>query len=102
MRTVTIAMLLTTVAVTAASLADLALVRTLDLRGDTHHVQGIDFDDRRLWLTGVDKEARKGYLQEFSLTTGELTRTVDVTSRDRFHPGGLSADGESLWLPVAE
>ena len=44
---------------------------------------------------------RKGYLQEFSLTTGHL-RSVDVELGERFHPGGISAAGESLWIPVAE
>jgi len=87
---------------TAAPFADLTLLRTLDLRADTHHVQGIDFDERRLWVTSVDKDAHKGYLQEFDLTSGEHHRTLDVTNGKRYHPGGLSADGESLWFPVAE
>jgi hypothetical protein len=50
----------------------------------------------------VDKAQRKGYLQEFSMATAEHIRTVDVAEGDRFHPGGISADGESLWVPVAE
>ena len=86
----------------AAAPPGLKLVRTTPLRADTHHVQGIDFDARRLWVTSVDKENRKGYLQEFALATGEQRRTVDVTSGERYHPGGLSADGASFWLPVAE
>jgi Family of unknown function (DUF6454) len=49
-----------------------------------------------------DKAQRKGYLQEFSVATGEPLRSVDVATGDRFHPGGLSADGPSLWVPVAE
>ena len=90
------------VALNAASQSDLTLVRTTDLRGDTHHVQGIDFDERHVWVTSVDKDQRKGYLQEFSMATDEHVRTFDVTEGDRFHPGGISADGESLWVPVAE
>lgn len=77
-------------------------MRTTDLRGDTHHVQGIDFDERHVWVTSVDKAQRKGYLQEFSMASGEHIRTVDVAEGDRFHPGGISADGESLRVPVAE
>ena len=77
-------------------------MRTTDLRGDTHHVQGIDFDERHVWVTSVDKAQRKGYLQEFSVATGEPLRSVDVATGDRFHPGGISADGPSLWIPVAE
>jgi hypothetical protein len=86
----------------AAAFSGLTLIRTTDLRADTHHVQGIDFDGRRLWVTSVDKDKRKGYVQEFSLISGEQLRTIDVTSGDRFHPGGLTAAGAELWLPVAE
>jgi hypothetical protein len=69
-----------------AGLGELPLVRTVQLRGTTHHVQGIDFDDTRLWVTSVDRVARKGYLHEFSLPEGELRRTVEVGSGERFHP----------------
>src|SRR4051794_35525541 len=86
----------------AATLADFPLVRTLELRGEVHHVQGIDFNDTTLWATSVDRVARKGYLHEFSLPAGELKRTVEVGTGDRFHPGGMALDGASLWIPVAE
>jgi hypothetical protein len=86
----------------AASQSALTLLRTTGLQGDTHHVQGIDFDESRLWVTSVDKEGHKGFLPEFSLAGGESLRTVDVTEGDRYHPGGLSVAGGSLWLPVAE
>jgi hypothetical protein len=102
MRFVCFAVLLGLVVQTGASQSDLTLVRTLDLRGDTHHVQGIDFDERHAWVTSVDKAGRKGYLQEFALDTGEGLRTVEVTRGVRYHPGGLSVAGESLWMPVAE
>jgi hypothetical protein len=84
------------------ALSDLPLVRTLELKGTTHHVQGIDLDDTRLWVTSVDREARKGYLHEFALPSGELKRTVELGVGARFHPGGMARDGESLWIPVAE
>lgn len=86
----------------AASIADLPIVRTIELRGETHHVQGVDFDETRLWVTSVDRDARKGFLYEFALPSGEQRRTVEVESGNRFHPGGLSRDGDSLWVPVAE
>ena len=57
---------------TAAPQSDLTLVRTTEPAGDTHHVQGIDFDERRLWVTSVDKEQHKGYLQEFSLASASI------------------------------
>ncbi len=84
------------------SLTDLQMIRVLELKGPMHHVQGIDFDDRLLWVTSVDTPLSKGWLHEFSLTTGLLTRQIEVTDGSRFHPGGMSADGESLWMPVAE
>lgn len=97
-----ITLLLGLSALTAAPPTGPTLVRTTDLQGDTHHVQGIDFDAGHLWVTSVDKDRRRGYLQEFSISSGEHLRTVDVTRGDRFHPGGLAADGESLWMPIAE
>ena len=89
-------------AMTAAPQSDLTLVRTISLQSDTHHVQGIDFDERRVWVTSVDKAGHKGYLQEFSISSGEHLRTVDVTRGDQYHPGGMSLSGDSLWMPVAE
>jgi len=86
----------------AATVGDLPLVRTVPLTGATHHVQGIDFDETRLWVTSVDPSARKGYLLLFSLPGGELLRTVEIGTGDRFHPGGMARDGDSLWIPVAE
>ena len=74
----------------------------LELKGTTYHVQGIDVDGDRLWVTSVDTPNRKGYLHEFSLTTGELLRQVEVTDGVRFHPGGISTDRSSIWIPVAE
>lgn len=84
------------------TLTDFKIARVLELKGPTHHVQGIDFDDRRLWVTSVDTQARKGWLHEFSLSTGELLRQIEISDGVRFHPGGITADGAWLWIPVAE
>ena len=78
------------------------LVQTLPLNGRLFHVQGIDVDAAHLWVTSVDKEAHKGYLHEFDRRTGNLIREVEVTDGPRFHPGGFSLAGESIWVPVAE
>lgn len=102
MRQLSIGLLLGLCAWAAVSQADLTLVRTLDLEGDTHHVQGIDLGDERLWVSSVDKESRQGYLQEFSTATGKLLRSATLAEGERFHPGGMSSDGKSLWIPVAE
>lgn len=77
-------------------------VRILELRSKTAHVQGIDTDGVHLWLTSVDKTTRKGYLEEFAVADGRLERKVELQDGDRFHPGGISADMDSIWLPVAE
>jgi hypothetical protein len=86
----------------AAALGDQSPVRTIELKGKTYHVQGIDLDATQLWVTSVDKDAKKGYLHVFALPSGELQRTVEVSAGSRFHPGGMTRDGDSLWLPVAE
>lgn len=86
----------------ATSLDQLKTVRVLNLKGTTHHVQGIDTDARRLWVTSVDTPNRKGYLHEFSMKTGESLRSIEIQDGERFHPGGIASDAKSLWVPVAE
>ena len=84
------------------SLEQLKQVRVLELKGETHHVQGVDVDHQRVWVTSVDSAARKGFLQEFSRETGALLKTIEVQDGNLFHPGGIAADETSLWMPVAE
>jgi hypothetical protein len=88
--------------VQSVSFGEWKLARILMLEGLTNHVQGIDFDSRVLWATSVDSANHKGYLREFSLTSGSLLREVEIQEKERFHPGGVASDGESLWMPVAE
>jgi hypothetical protein len=89
-------------ALAAASAPELKLVRIAALHGDTHHVQGIEFDNAYVWVTSVDRAGRRGYLEEFSLSDGRLIRSIDLTKGERFHPGGIAAAAMSLWIPVAE
>jgi hypothetical protein len=84
------------------SLADLPLIRVLELKGATYHVQGVDSNSSQVWLTSVDTAKRIGYLQEFSLSTGDLSRKVKLGEGVRFHPGGIDGDAKSMWIPVAE
>ena len=77
-------------------------VRVLALQTKTAHVQGIDTDGVHLWVTSVDRGARKGYLQEFAVADGRLERSAEVQDGARFHPGGIAADADSIWIPVAE
>jgi Family of unknown function (DUF6454) len=76
--------------------------RVLELQGKTNHVQGMDTDGTYLWLTAVDSAGHKGYLREFRLEDGSLIRSIELQDGARFHPGGINADAESIWVPVAE
>jgi hypothetical protein len=95
-------LLAATVALSAQRLDQLKTLEVIPLRGLVHHVQGIDLDENALWVTSVDSATRKGYLHEFALPSGELTRSIEIQDGSRFHPGGLAADEKSLWIPVAE
>lgn len=77
-------------------------VKVVPLQAKTAHVQGIDTDGVHLWVTAVDRDTRKGFLYEFAVTDGRLERTVEVQDGDRFHPGGIATDKDSIWIPVAE
>jgi hypothetical protein len=77
-------------------------VKVIELQAKTAHVQGIDTDGVHLWVTSVDRPNRKGYLQEFSVQGGRLERTIEIQDGDRFHAGGMAADRDSIWIPVAE
>src|SRR6185295_7564734 len=77
-------------------------VTILALQGKTAHVQGIDTDGVHLWVTSVDRASRKGYLQEFAVADGRLERSIELQDGERFHPGGIATDSDSIWIPVAE
>ncbi|CAN5567745.1 hypothetical protein BH10ACI4_BH10ACI4_32710 [soil metagenome] len=78
------------------------LENVLLLDGTLYHVQGIDLDREHIWVTSVDTVNHKGYLHQFHRTTGKFERQVEVTDGPRFHPGGFSISGDSIWVPVAE
>lgn len=78
------------------------LLGTLKLEGELFHVQGLELDSRRIWVTSVDSENRKGYIHEFDRLTGKLLRRLELTDGARYHPGGISISGRSIWVPVAE
>ena len=86
----------------AQSLDQLSPPRIIELKGQTHHVQGIEAGKGRLWVTSVDRATQSGYLQEFSLPAGTLVREVKLEDGDRYHPGGISGTEDSLWIPIAE
>jgi hypothetical protein len=80
----------------------LKLLQTIPLQGNTFHVQGIDLEQSRFWVTSVDKERRRGLLLEYTIPDGILVRSTELQQGSRYHPGGIMKDGESLWVPVAE
>ena len=83
-------------------LATLTVLGITNLVGPTHHVQGIDVEGDIVWVSAVEKATHKGFLSRFNLKTGQRLLTVEVQDGERYHPGGLQLDGESIWLPVAE
>jgi len=82
--------------------AALTIVETIALQGPLHHVQGIDVESGIVWVSAVDKEQKKGFLYRLDRHSGQLLAKTEVQDGERFHPGGLTLDGENLWLPVAE
>lgn len=80
----------------------LPLVRVVALKGDTHHVQGVERAGDRVYVTSVERAARKGHLYEFSYPGGDLLRHIEVQEGDRYHAGGCSIRGDSIWIPVSE
>ena len=89
-------------ALAQARLETTNLLQTIELAGPTQHVQGIEVDGSRLWVTSVGREQKRGLLLEYSLPSKEPRRVVEIQQGARFHPGGFSGDGNSLWIPVAE
>lgn len=78
------------------------LLGSLRLQGELFHVQGLDIDGGRIWVTSVDRLSRRGYLHVFDRANGTLLRRLELTDGARYHPGGISITGRSIWVPVAE
>lgn len=78
------------------------LLDTLQLRGELFHVQGLAMSGQRVWVTSVDRRNRRGYIHEFDRASGRFLRRLELTDGARYHPGGISIAGGSIWVPVAE
>jgi len=83
------------------SVEQLGRYETLKLSGRVFHVQGLDIDANSIYVTSVDERAHRGFVHKFTLT-GNLVAVADLTDGPRYHPGGISLQGNSLWVPVAE
>ena len=79
-----------------------ALDRIVPLQATLDHVQGIDVEGGTLWVSSVERKSHRGFLHRFDLETGKLLAEVEVQDGDRYHPGGITLDGDSIWVPVAE
>ena len=84
------------------ALEELEALDEIAIQAELDHVQGIDVRDGDLWISSVEREARKGWLHRVALTSGEAVRAAEVQRGERFHPGGIALDGDSIWVPVAE
>ncbi len=78
------------------------LLGATDLDGELFHVQGLELEHDRVWVTSVDRASRRGFLHEFDRASGTLLRRLDLTDGARYHPGGMSISAGSIWVPVAE
>ncbi len=86
----------------SGSLQEMKPDAVVALQGETHHVQGLLVSGDRVYVTAVDRAARKAYLFEHDLKTGTRLRAVEIQQGARYHPGGFDADDAALWIPVAE
>src|SRR5262249_40175425 len=79
----------------------LGVPQVLALKGEMFHVQGIEVDDNFIYVTSVDTRRKRGFLHKLT-RAGTFVAQLDLTDGERYHPGGIARDGESIWVPVAE
>lgn len=72
------------------------------LVGELFHVQGLEIEGERIWVTSVDRANRRGYIHEFDRGSAKILRRLELTDGARYHPGGISISGRSIWVPMAE
>ncbi|MCX6609284.1 MAG: DUF6454 family protein [Acidobacteria bacterium] len=95
-------LLLALFAQTAERLENWHELAMVSIQADLHHVQGIDIEGNTLWVSSVDAKAGKGFLSKIETPSGRLIAQVEVQQGKRIHPGGITLDGDSIWIPVAE
>jgi len=78
------------------------LLGALQLQGEVFHVQGLALAPTHIWVTSVDHDQNRAWLHEFDRASGRFLRRLELTDGARYHPGGLSVSGQSIWVPVAE
>jgi len=95
-------LLLALFAQTAERLENWREPQMLAILPNLHHVHGIDIEGNTLWVSSVDAKAGKGFLSKIETPSGRLLAQVEVQQGKRIHPGGITLDGDSIWIPVAE
>lgn len=82
-------------------LEQVGVPQVLTLRGEMFHVQGLEVDEDFIYATSVDTRSKRGFLHKLT-RSGKFVARIDLTDGERYHPGGIARDGESIWIPVAE
>ena len=78
----------------------------VELSFKTYHVQGIAVTDDYYFLSAVDKSKGNGWLWKIDRSTLKVLYKVDLATKSSegvpiIHPGGITYDGDFLWVPVA-
>ena len=84
------------------TLDKLPLVRTDQLPFDAHHVQGLIVTNRAYLISSVDTKQHRAWVFRVDRKTMRKVAEADLTNGPMYHPGGMDADGNTLWVPVAE
>ena len=86
--------------------SNLSPARVVELPFKTYHVQGIAVTDDYYFLSAVDKKGGNGWLWKIDRSTLEVLYKVDLATKSSegvpiIHPGGITYDGDFLWVPMA-
>jgi uncharacterized protein DUF6454 len=87
---------------TTLRLQDLERLEVVPLEATLDHVQGIDVEEDSVWVSSVDRKAKRGFLHRFDRKTGRVRAQESLERGARYHPGGIALDGDSIWVPLAE
>jgi hypothetical protein len=68
----------------------------------THHVQGLAIDEKRVYVSSVERAGQLGWLFIFDRSTLAIESTHRFALAGQYHPGGMQRQGKTLHLPLAE
>ena len=86
----------------AAALSVTAWAQPWSIEHTHDHVQGLDVSERWFWISAVDRRTKTGWIWRVDRQTLRTVAERNITDGARYHPGGLQAAGESVWVPLAE